>query len=121
MRNITSYIIQYVLYFKALFWALLALMQFIFPMGDSVFQIHSFLFLLNGIVFFCIGFAFSRANKEVFRGAVAFLVANILLVLIDGFGAMDAISIILDMGVLMAMKYQMFHIKKPEVVVHLSK
>jgi hypothetical protein len=103
MKNLASKIIQYVLYFKSLFWTFLALIQFIFPVSGTVLPIHSFLFLLNGIVFFCIGFSFTRAHKDIFRGAVVFLGVNIFLVLMDGFSVMDVLSILLDVVALMVL------------------
>ncbi len=100
MRELVFRIVKYILYFKALFWAVLALMQFLFPITGTMLPIYTFLFLLNGIVFFTIGFAFQHSPREVFRGAVAFLIGNIALVFLDGFGAMDALSIAIDLGVL---------------------
>jgi len=100
MRELVFQIVKYILYFKALFWAFLALMQFLFPIAGTMLPIYTFLFLLNGIVFFTIGFAFQHSPREVFRGAVVFLIGNIALVLLDGFGMMDALSIAIDLGVL---------------------
>ncbi len=100
MKELVFRIVQYILYFKALFWAFLALMQFLFPITGTMLPIYTFLFLLNGIVFFSIGFAFQRSPRDVFRGAVVFLIGNIVLVLLDGFGVMDILSILIDLGVL---------------------
>lgn len=100
MKDLLSSIGQYLLYFKALFWAFLALMQFLFPTTETMLPIYNFLFLLNGIVFFCIGFSFVRAPKEVFRAAVVFLIVNMFLVLMDGITSVDMLSICLDGGVL---------------------
>jgi hypothetical protein len=115
MEKLLSHIAQYILYFKALFWAFLALMQFLFPTASTMLPIYNFLFLLNGIVFFCIGFSFLRAPKDVFRGATAFLVVNMILVCLDGFNSMDIFSIFLDLCVLgILLQKQGFFVKKEE-------
>lgn len=100
MKNLLSSIGQYLLYFKALFWAFFALMQFLFTTAETMLPIYNFLFLLNGIVFFCIGFSFIRAPKDIFRAAVIFLIVNMFLVLMDGITSVDILSICLDGGVL---------------------
>ena len=106
MKKTSLYIIRYVLYFKAIFWVLLALMEVLFAMDEVRVPIYGFLFLLNAIVFFCIGASITRAPKEIFRGAIAFLLANIFLVFLDGFGGIDVFSIVLDAGVLSVLVYQ---------------
>lgn len=115
MKTLLSQIAQYILYFKALFWAFLALMQFLFPTAQTMFPIYNFLFLLNGIVYFCIGFSFLRAPKDIFRGATVFLIVNMILVLLNGFDLMDSLSILLDVGVLgILLQQQGFFLKKSE-------
>lgn len=114
MKKLLFQIVKYILYFKALFWTFLALMQFLFPITGTMLPIYTFLFLLNGIVFFTIGFAFQHSPREVFRGAVVFLIGNIALVLLDGFGMMDALSIIIDIGVIGVLIWNqgLFNLKK---------
>lgn len=113
MKSFLSQTAQYILYFKALFWAFLALIQFLFPTVETMLPIYNFLFLLNAIVFFCIGFSFLRAPKDIFRGATAFLIVNMILVLLNGFNSMDILSILLDVGVLIVLfQRQEFFIQK---------
>jgi hypothetical protein len=115
MKTLLSQVAQYVLYFKSLFWSFLALMQFLFPTTQTMLPVYNFLFLLNGIVFFCIGFSFLRAPKDIFRGATAFLIVNMILVLLNGFNSMDILSILLDVVVLgILLQQQGFFLKKSE-------
>ena len=115
MKSLLSQIAQYILYFKALFWAFLVLMQFLFPTVETMLPVYNFLFLLNAIVFFCIGFSFLRAPKDVFRGATVFLFMNMFLVFLKGFNSMDILSILLDLIVLGILFHQQgFFLKKSE-------
>ena len=105
MKKTPLRIVQYVLYFKAVFWALLSLVQFVFPGAEEIFPIQSFFFLLNGIVFFCVGFSVWRAPKEIFRAAVVFLIGNVFLVLVDGFTGLDVLSMLLDVGAIITLYF----------------